>query len=266
VRTSRMSDQNISEGEGKESPETRPSRITGFLDNPNVPLEMFAAASSVSDWMKREGVTHFMGLQLRDFGEDPPVETPETKRVILPYTPPPADSTVPRTQDLSTPDLAAKVRDGLDSGTIYLNPILEALARILEECVSLKPGDETQLPPDYSSMPTAELARQMRTEYPSPYLECLTRLLEADAKNHDMLAAGEMKWRGLCERFVEIVEMKSSTMSESEEWYRRWTELHVEIKTALGVPLSVFQAVTKTMRETGITPSTTPQVQPEVAP
>jgi hypothetical protein len=261
-----MSDQNISEGEGKESPETRPSRITGFLDNPNVPLEMFAAASSVSDWMKREGVTHFMGLQLRDFGEDPPVETPETKRVILPYTPPPADSTVPRTQDLSTPDLAAKVRDGLDSGTIYLNPILEALARILEECVSLKPGDETQLPPDYSSMPTAELARQMRTEYPSPYLECLTRLLEADAKNHDMLAAGEMKWRGLCERFVEIVEMKSSTMSESEEWYRRWTELHVEIKTALGVPLSVFQAVTKTMRETGITPSTTPQVQPEVAP
>jgi hypothetical protein len=67
----------------------------------------------------------------------------------------------------------------------------------------------------------------------------VARLLEADAKNHDMLAAGEMRWRGLCERVVAHVDrydewVKSADDAHSDDLWTEGRGVITDIRAALG--------------------------------
>jgi hypothetical protein len=58
-----------------------------------------------------------------------------------------------------------------------------------------------------SEMTGTELAAAIRLQTGSPWWqEGLARLVEATEKDHNMLAAGEMKWRGLLEEVTEFLD------------------------------------------------------------
>jgi hypothetical protein len=204
------------------------TEISGRMNLSDIPADMMAAANTVSDWMKRVGITHFMGVQLRDFLEDAPRES---------------GSSMP--------------------------PQVTTMTGILDRVA--EPG---------SNQAIADALR----EHGGLDLLCagVARLLEADAKNHDMLANEAVMWRCLCEEFVRASEAWQPDGGEQERNMIRFIVVKAYLKgIKCGIPpLPPEQAVlsSATVRypadspppvyppKTGTAPSPAPQVQPEVAP
>jgi hypothetical protein len=160
------------------------TEISGRMNLSDIPADMMAAANTVSDWMKRVGITHFMGVQLRDFLEDAPRES---------------GSSMP--------------------------PQVTTMTGILDRVA--EPG---------SNQAIADALR----EHGGLDLLCagVARLLEADAKNHDLLAAGEMKWRGLCEKAYLAMDAFTDpvgNMPEDTGEFRDLKAVMIEISRALGL-------------------------------